>query len=56
LHVEQGLTTLWQLPVNTTSKFPLRIASNQGPVGATRCVTLSPILCHSSITQLPLYL
>jgi hypothetical protein len=40
----------------TASKFPLRIVSNQGPVGTTRCVMCSPILLHSSMSQVATYL
>jgi hypothetical protein len=42
------MTTPSQLVSTTTSKLPLRIASNHGPVGTTRYVTRSPILLHSS--------
>ena len=41
-----GLTMPWQLPSTATSKSPLRSAANHGPVGTTRCVTLTPILLH----------
>src|SRR5215831_16387837 len=33
-----------------------RLASSQGPVGTTRCVTCSPILLHSSMSQVATYL
>src|SRR5712691_10795071 len=38
-----GLGIPWPLAAETTSKSPRRIASSQGPVGAIRCVTLTPI-------------
>src|SRR5499427_7935720 len=51
-----GLITLWQFPSMATSKLPLRRPSNHGPVGNTRCVTFTPILLHSSTSQMPRYL
>ena len=40
-----GFARPWPLASRTTSKFPLRIASNQGgPSGTTRCVTCSPLV------------
>src|SRR5262245_28794973 len=54
--IEHRLITLWQLPSMATSKLPLRRPSNHGPVGNTRCVTVTPILLHSSTSQIPRYL
>ena len=51
-----GLTTLWQLACESTVKLPLRSASIQGPVGSIFWVTLTPILLHSSTSQMPTYL
>ena len=42
--------------VRKTSKFPLRIASNQGPVGYHALVRCSAILLHSSMSQVATYL
>ncbi len=46
----------WPGASRTTSKSPLRIASNQGPLGTTRCFTCNPTLLHSSISQVATYL
>src|SRR5439155_1616916 len=51
-----GLTMPQPGASTTTSKSPLRIASNHGPVGTTFCVILRPTLPHWSISQAATYL
>src|SRR4029077_9420855 len=56
LHIEKRVDHAMAGASRTTSKSPLRIASNHGPDGRTRCLTWSPILLHSSISQVATYL